>query len=203
MTTDFLALVRTQRLVPVLRAADPAAAVTRVGELVAAGCRVVELTTTVPGWDRALGHVVERFGDDHTLIGLGTVTTGEQAAAAVRLGAAFLVSPHNAPDVRAVATDAGLPFLEGAFTPSELAAAAAYGPVKLFPAHVGGPSYLKSVLTILPAGTAVIPTGGIGLADVDAYLAAGAVAVGVGSVLPVDRVALEELFGTRFADTDG
>ncbi|MQA78497.1 MAG: aldolase [Streptosporangiales bacterium] len=201
--TDFLSLARTQRLVPVLRADDPAAAVTRVAELVAAGCRVIELTTTVPGWDRALGDAVERFGADGTLIGLGTVTTQEQATSAVRLGAAFLVSPYTAPAVRAVAADAHLPFLEGAFTPSELASAAAHGPVKLFPAHVGGPTYLKSVLTILPAGTAVIPTGGIGLADVDAYLRAGAVAVGVGSVLPTDRDALEELFAARFADADG
>lgn len=200
--TDFLSVARTQRVVPVLRADDPAAAVTRVGELVAAGCRVIELTTTVPGWDRALGDAVERSGDDRTLIGLGTVTTGEQATTAVRLGATFLVSPYAAPDARAVAAEAGLPFLEGAFTPSELAAAAAHGPVKLFPAHVGGPSYLKSVLTILPAGTAVIPTGGIALADVDAYLTAGAVAVGVGSVLPTERDALEALFAARFADDD-
>lgn len=192
--TDFLAAVRAQRVLPVLRAADADAAAGRALQLIGAGCRVVELTTTIPDWSRALRHVVDEVGDG-SLVGLGTVTTAEQALRAVDIGVAFLVSPYAAPDVRTVAGDAGLPFLEGAFTPTELANAAAYGPVKLFPAHAGGPAYLASVRTILP-DVAIIPTGGVRLDDVDAYLRAGAVAAGVGSGLPDDPAALAELFAS-------
>lgn len=190
--TDFLASVRAQRVLPVLRADAADAAAARALQLVGAGCRVVELTTTIPDWPSAMRRVVDEAGDG-ALVGLGTVTTAEQALRAVDIRAAFLVSPYAAPDVRTVAGDAGVPFLEGAFTPTELANAAAYGPVKLFPAHAGGPAYLKSVRTILPEAQ-IIPTGGVRLDDVDAYLEAGAAAVGVGSGLPEDPAALAELF---------
>ncbi len=75
-----------------------------------------------------------------------------------------------------------LPFVEGGFTPAEIAAAAAHGPAKVFPAHVGGPAYVRSLLAVFPDAV-LIPTGGVRLDDVAAYRAAGALAVGVGSDL--------------------
>lgn len=193
----FLSAVRTQRILPVLRADDPEAAFARVEQLVRAGCRVVELTTTIPSWEQAVERAVGSFAGDGVFVGVGTVTTADQATRAIGLGATFLVSPFAAGDVRAAAGAADVPFLEGALTPSELAEAAKHGPVKLFPAHVGGPTYLKSVRTIL-GGADIIPTGGIGLADVDAYLAAGAVAVGLGSGFPSEPDELAGLFA-RYA----
>lgn len=195
--TVFLSAVCAQRILPVLRADDPEAAYARVERLVRAGCRVVELTTTIPNWEQAAERAVGSFAGDGVLVGVGTITTGDQATRAIGLGATFLVSPYAAADVRAAAGAAGVPFLEGAFTPSELAEAARHGPVKLFPAHVGGPAYLKSVRTVL-AGADIIPTGGIGLADVDAYLSAGAVAVGLGSGFPGEPDELAGLFA-RYA----
>jgi 2-dehydro-3-deoxyphosphogluconate aldolase/(4S)-4-hydroxy-2-oxoglutarate aldolase len=68
-------------------------------------------------------------------------------------------------------------------SPTELAAAlAAGGAAKLFPAHVGGAAYLRSILAVMP-GARIVPTGGIRLKDVPAWLDAGAFAVGVGSDL--------------------
>jgi 2-dehydro-3-deoxyphosphogluconate aldolase/(4S)-4-hydroxy-2-oxoglutarate aldolase len=116
------------------------------------------------------------------VLGAGTVTTADDARRAIDAGADFLVSPYPAEAVRAVAGQARVAFLEGGFTPGEVAAAAAQGIAKLFPAHVGGPAYLRSVLAVLP-GARIVPTGGIALSDVPAYLAAGAYAVGVGSDL--------------------
>jgi len=55
----------------------------------------------------------------------------------------------------------------------------------VFPAHVGGPAYIRSLHAVLPDAM-LVTTGGITLADVDAYLAAGAMAGGVGSGLPAD-----------------
>jgi 2-dehydro-3-deoxyphosphogluconate aldolase/(4S)-4-hydroxy-2-oxoglutarate aldolase len=190
MTTvpDLRAALAAQRVLPVLREPDPTTAVARVGALLAAGARVIELTTSTPDWLVALADCV-RLGD--ALIGMGTITTADQALAAIDVGAAFLVSPYPAPAVRAVS--AGIPFVEGGFTPGEIAAAAEFGPAKVFPAHVGGPAFLRSLRAVLPAAD-LVPTGGIGLDDVPAYLAAGALAVGVGSGLPVDPVELARVF---------
>ncbi len=192
-THPLVAALRAQRLLPVLRSPDPAAAVARVRALLAAGCRIVELTTSTPGWAGALADCRGEHGD-RALIGLGTVTRAEQATAAVEAGADFLVSPFPAPPVREVAARAGVPFVEGGFTPAEIADAAGRGPAKVFPAHVGGPKYLASLRAVLPDAV-LVPTGGISVAEAPAYLDAGAVAVGIGSGLPEEPGALARMFG--------
>jgi len=175
-----------QRVLPVLREPDAAAAIEKVAALVAAGARVIELTTTIPDWPTAL-----RASADRALIGVGTITTPTQATTAISGGAAFLVSPYPSPPVRAVAAE--IPFIEGGFTPAEIASAAVHGPAKVFPAHVGGPAFIRSLRAVLPDAM-LVPTGGITLADVDAYLAAGAMTVGVGSGLPTDPAELARVF---------
>jgi 2-dehydro-3-deoxyphosphogluconate aldolase/(4S)-4-hydroxy-2-oxoglutarate aldolase len=189
----FAAAVAGQRLLPVLRLADAPAAVARTRALLAAGCRVVELTTTTPGWPDALAGCRELGGTDGRLIGMGTVTTAAQAATAVAAGAQFLVSPFPVPEVRPVAERAGIVLVEGGFTPAEIAEAARRGPAKVFPAHVGGPSFIRSLRAILP-GARLIPTGGITAAGAGDYLDAGALAVGIGSGLPADEAGLTALF---------
>jgi 2-dehydro-3-deoxyphosphogluconate aldolase/(4S)-4-hydroxy-2-oxoglutarate aldolase len=172
--------IATARLLPVLRTPDAAGAVRAAETLLGAGLGVVELTATTPGWAGALADL--RRAHPEAVLGAGTVTTGADARRAVEAGADFLVSPYPVQAVRAFADGTGTVFLEGGFTPAEIAAASARGIAKLFPAHVGGPAYLRSVLAVLP-GARIVPTGGIGLAEVRAYLEAGAYAVGVGSDL--------------------
>jgi 2-dehydro-3-deoxyphosphogluconate aldolase/(4S)-4-hydroxy-2-oxoglutarate aldolase len=172
--------IATARLLPVLRTPDAAGAVRAAETLLGAGLGVVELTATTPGWAEALAGL--RRAHHGAVLGAGTVTTGEDAHRAVEAGADFLVSPYPAEAVRAFADETGTVFLEGGFTPAEVAAASGRGIAKLFPAHVGGPAYLRSVLAVLP-GARIVPTGGIGLGEVRDYLAAGAYAVGVGSDL--------------------
>jgi 2-dehydro-3-deoxyphosphogluconate aldolase/(4S)-4-hydroxy-2-oxoglutarate aldolase len=185
------------RLLPVLRTPDAAGAVRAAETLLDAGLSVVELTATTPGWADALRDVRGRHPE--AVLGAGTVTTDADARLAVEAGADFLVSPYPVEAVRAFAGDTGTVFLEGGFTPAEVAAASARGIAKLFPAHVGGPAYLRSVLAVLP-GARIVPTGGIGLAGVRDYLAAGAYAVGVGSDLvqaPDPAKAVRELLEAR------
>jgi 2-dehydro-3-deoxyphosphogluconate aldolase/(4S)-4-hydroxy-2-oxoglutarate aldolase len=147
--------------------------------LVEQGLDVVELTASTPGWERAVGSLGE------VLVGVGTLRTREDAERAVAAGARFLVTPCPAPDVRAVADAANVPLLEGGFTPGEVLAATDRGIAKLFPAHVGGTALLRSILALSP-GARIVPTGGIALADVPAWLDAGAHAVGIGSELRPD-----------------
>jgi 2-dehydro-3-deoxyphosphogluconate aldolase/(4S)-4-hydroxy-2-oxoglutarate aldolase len=123
-----------------------------------------------------------KAGRPDLLVGVGTVTAAATAQRALEGGADFLVSPYPAPEVREVARSAGALFIEGGFTPAEIAEAAARGPAKLFPASIGGPSYVRSLLAVLPEAR-IVPTGGIRLGEVSAYLEAGAFAVGVGSEL--------------------
>jgi len=172
---------------------------------------VIELTATTPDWpgvfaevrralaesaaaNRAAGHAAgtaDGLGG-RAVIGLGTVTDGRTAEEAIRAGAGFLVSPYPAPDVRAVADAADIPFIEGGYTPGDLAAAARAGVAKLFPAAPVGPGYLRSVLEVLPRAR-IIPTGGITVARVGEWLAAGAYAVGVGGGLASQPDAAEQL----------
>jgi 2-dehydro-3-deoxyphosphogluconate aldolase / (4S)-4-hydroxy-2-oxoglutarate aldolase len=166
------------RLLPVIRTADAAEAIDVVGRLVAAGLTVIELTATTRDWSAA----VERSRADHpdVCLGLGTVLDARTAKDAIASGAQFLVSPSLAPDVRRIAEDSDMLFIEGGQTPTELMTALENGGIaKLFPAHVGGPAYLRSFLSVAP-GAKIVPTGGIPLGQVAEWLDAGAYAVGVG-----------------------
>ena len=174
-------MLRGQRVLPVLRLPSAKEAAAAAAAMFAQGLGVVELTATTPDWALALRDA-RREAPEGALLGLGTVTNHTIARQAVQAGAQFLVSPWPAPDVREVAQSSGLPLLEGAFTPGEVAAAAGRGPVKVFPAHVGGPAYLVSLLQLMP-GADLVPTGGIALDAVPDWLRAGACAVGVGSDL--------------------
>ena len=167
------------RLLPVLRTRDAAEAVDVVGALTAAGVDVIELTTTIDGWEKAL----ERVRADHpeACVGVGTVLGADTARAAIDGGAQFLISPRLVPAVRAVAREAGIAFVEGGLTPTELMTALDEGAgiAKLFPAHTVGTQYLQSLLSVVPDAR-IVPTGGIPLTEVRAWLDAGAFAVGVG-----------------------
>jgi 2-dehydro-3-deoxyphosphogluconate aldolase/(4S)-4-hydroxy-2-oxoglutarate aldolase len=167
-------------LLPVLRVADAARAVADTEALVGCGLPSIELTATTPGWEEALRAV--RSDHPDLLLGLGTVRDLDTARRAVAIGVDFLVTPHAVAGVSGAEGVDGVPVVTGCLTPTELAAAAPAGLVKLFPAHVGGPEYLQSLLAVMPE-LAVVPTGGIEPDDVPAWLDAGAVGVGVGSAL--------------------
>ncbi|WP_026313694.1 bifunctional 4-hydroxy-2-oxoglutarate aldolase/2-dehydro-3-deoxy-phosphogluconate aldolase [Actinomadura flavalba] len=178
---NVLAEIGRAGVLPVIRRASADEAVTLCTTLLDLGAPVLELTATTPGWPDVLASV--RALAPAVPLGVGTVTDARTARDAVAAGADFLVSPYPADAVRAVADRAIVPFVEGGFTPGELAGIVRRGGVaKLFPAASGGPGHLRAVLDVLP-GARIIPTGGIAVADVPAWLAAGAFAVGVGSAL--------------------
>lgn len=114
---------------------------------------------------------------------------GAAARHASDAGAEFLVSVVAPPEVIAVGRQTSIPVIPGAFTPSEIMAALTLGVevVKLIPASVGGPGYLRALREPLPSLRAN-PTGGVDSANVHEWFAAGAVAVGVGSSLIRDVV---------------
>src|SRR4029077_18498922 len=172
--------MRRVRLIPVIRVQDGRTALELVHRLLAADLDVIEMTTTIDGWDTIIETIRDK--DPEVCVGAGTVTTPSFAARAVEVGAQFCVSPCLVPDVRTALAASDIPLMEGGLTPTEVLGAAAHGVAKLFPAHVGGVSYLRSLLAVAPHAR-IMPTGGIPLASAADWLAAGAFAVGTGSDL--------------------
>lgn len=171
------------RVVAIARAPSTEKVAAAIETVIGAGITCVELTLTMPDALSSIAALVKRFGDD-ACIGAGTVLTREQAHECIDAGAAFLVAPSLVPDVVATAIESGIPCLPGALTPSEIVAAWSSGAaaVKLFPASVGGVSYLRDVRAPLP-DIPLVPTGGVAIENVADYLRAGAVAVGLGGPL--------------------
>jgi 2-dehydro-3-deoxyphosphogluconate aldolase/(4S)-4-hydroxy-2-oxoglutarate aldolase len=205
----FLDIVRQDRLVAVIRAGSIADPRKLAAALAGAGIRCVEFTLTTEG---ALDAIREAVGSG-ALVGAGTLLDPDQAEAAIAAGAGFLVSPALRPELVEVARESDIPVVLGAFSPTEVvdgmqAGAAA---LKLFPAQVGGPGYVKDLLSPLPDAR-LIPSGGIGPDDVLGFLDAGALAVYAGSALApaaavesgdVDEIARRaERFRTRLGLPD-
>ncbi|QKW10292.1 bifunctional 4-hydroxy-2-oxoglutarate aldolase/2-dehydro-3-deoxy-phosphogluconate aldolase [Streptomyces sp. NA04227] len=179
---DLLSALEDQRLLAIVRGKDPAAALDTVLSLFRYGVGIVEVSLT--GAD-ALGVIAQARSalGPEALLGAGTVLTAQQARDAAAAGACFGVTPAVTEAVGAC-RDLGLPVLAGAVTPTEAVAAMNQGAsaVKLFPATLGGPAYLRALRDPLP-DVPFVPVGGVDAAAVRAYLAAGALAVGVGSPL--------------------
>ena len=153
------------------------------------GVRAIEITLTVPNALEVIGEVARDMGD-RILLGAGTVLDPETARAAILAGAEYIVAPTLNLDVIRTCHRYDKPVMPGAFTPTEILAAWEAGAdvVKVFPADVGGPNYLKAVLAPLPQ-VRLMPTGGVDLTTAAAFLKAGACCLGVGSAL-VDKDAV-------------
>jgi 2-dehydro-3-deoxyphosphogluconate aldolase/(4S)-4-hydroxy-2-oxoglutarate aldolase len=172
--------VLSERIIPVVRGLDATTAPVLIDALVAGGIHSIEITVEAPGGLEAIAAI---SGGEVT-VGAGTIVAIDQAARAVDAGVDFLVTPHLDLALLDWAKSNDVALIPGAFTPTEIVTAWRHEPpaIKVFPAHVGGPRYLRSLLDPYP-GLRMIPTGGVDGDNVRDYLDAGAVAVGVGSWL--------------------
>ena len=168
-----------------------AADLVRIGKgLYIGGLACVEITMTTPGALRAIEEAKEKL--DRVLMGAGTVLDGATAREAILAGARFLVTPTVEPDVIEMAHRYGVVVIPGAMTPTEILTAWELGAdmVKVFPASILGPEYLKAVHSPLPQ-IPLVPTGGITADNAGAFIKAGAAVVCAGSWL-VDKNAVAE-----------
>lgn len=181
-------VIGSTRVVAVLRAERPDQLVAVADVLVSCGIRAVEFALTTPGALEALA-VYCREAPPGSCVGAGTVLSAGAARAAIEVGAAYLVTPGFVPEVLDAAAAHGVPVLAGAYTASEVVAAhrAGAAAVKVFPAAIGGPRYIRLLRDPLP-DVPLVPTGGISLSDAPDYLAAGALAVGLGGSLIGDAL---------------
>jgi 2-dehydro-3-deoxyphosphogluconate aldolase / (4S)-4-hydroxy-2-oxoglutarate aldolase len=170
-------------LVAIVRLDDLSAAVPLTEALLRGGVKSVEFTFTNPLAGRVIEQVRSAL-DGKANVGAGTVLDPETARIAILSGAEFVVTPTlNLPTI-ALCNRYGVPTVIGAFTPTEILTAWQAGAtyVKVFPASVVGPQYLKDVRGPLPQ-VKLIPTGGVSIENAAAFIRAGASAIAVGSNL--------------------
>jgi 2-dehydro-3-deoxyphosphogluconate aldolase/(4S)-4-hydroxy-2-oxoglutarate aldolase len=124
-------------------------------------------------------------------LGIGTVKSKEEAETYVLAGADFIVSPIVNPAVAEVAKEAGLLWIPGCMTPTEIYRAQELEAeiIKLFPANILKPEFLRSILSLF-RGQKFIPTGGVEIDEknIREWYEAGVVAVGMGSKLITEEI---------------
>ena len=170
------------RLVAILRGVRPDEAVDIAAALDAAGIAIVEVPLNSPDPLDSIARIAARFGD-RLLVGAGTVRSAAQVDAIADVAGRLIVTPHAADAVVRQAKARGLLACPGCFTPTEAFAmldAGADG-LKLFPAEAASPAVLRSLRAVLPAGTAMLPVGGIDASNLAPWHAAGAAGFGIGS----------------------
>jgi 2-dehydro-3-deoxyphosphogluconate aldolase/(4S)-4-hydroxy-2-oxoglutarate aldolase len=169
--SEAASLLRAARVVPVLTIDDVGHAVPLAQALVAGGVATLEVTLRTPAGAKAAEAILAAVPE--AVVGLGTVMSARDLDLARDLGVRFAFSPGATPDLLDAAARAGIAFVPGIGTASELMAAVArgFGVVKLFPAaQLGGIGTLKALGGPFPEAR-FCPTGGIGEAELRDYLA--------------------------------
>lgn len=195
-SSTFVDALARARVMAIIRGTDGEAAVVTSLALFDEGVRFVEISLTTPGACQAIEKVRAQLPEG-AQIGAGTVLTPGDVADVEAAGAQFVVTPAVTPSIE-VAAERGLPVAAGALSPTEAWTAVQQGAsiVKLFPASIGGPAYLKAVRDPFPH-IPFLAVGGVGLAELDGYLQAGAIGVGVGSPLIGDAASGGDLAALR------
>lgn len=188
--SEVLNSIENHKGVAVLRLPDASLFEPVCEALYEGGIRILEITLTTPSAVELIARA-DRMLPEDMLIGTGTVLNGEDVSRTIDAGARFVVSPIVKKEIIETAIKNETPVMCGALTPTEIQKAWELGTdvVKVFPADLFGPNYLKSVRAPLPH-LKLMPTGGVSLTNGGEWLDAGAFAVGAGSAL-VPSAALE------------
>lgn len=176
-------LIEAGRIVAILRGAFGGREEDLTAVLLEAGITAVEVTLNSPDALATIERLARRFGTT-AAVGAGTVLRADEVKQAADAGARFIVSPNRDGAVIAATKRSNLFSLPGCFTPSEIVEALDAGAdaIKIFPANLLGPAYIKAVRAPLNDAR-LAPTGGVTPDKAREYFAAGAWAVGVGAEL--------------------
>jgi 2-dehydro-3-deoxyphosphogluconate aldolase/(4S)-4-hydroxy-2-oxoglutarate aldolase len=182
--------IEAMKVVAVIRLRDAGKLRAVVDALAAGGVRALEVTMTVPN---AIGLIREIAGSLPAgfLLGAGTVIDGDTARAVIDAGAQFVVSPVFRQEVLRACQEREIAVMPGCFSPTEILAAHDAGAdiIKVFPATMLGPQFIRDVRAPLPQ-VKLMPTGGVTIENAGEWIRAGAAAVGIGSAL-VDAGAID------------
>lgn len=179
---EILNIILSERVLAIIRMESSMNVETAIGAVVEGGINALEITSNTPGF---LQHIEKaRKTHPRTLTGAGTILNAKLARAAISAGAQFLVTPGTSVEIIQEASDAGIPVIMGAYTPTEILQASQAGAdiIKLFPAGIAGIPYMKAVMAPLD-GLKIFAVGGINADNAENWLKAGAAGIGVGSQL--------------------
>ncbi len=189
MDSRVLNSILEQKLVAVVRCDTQEQLFPIAYALLEGGISTIEVTMTVPGAIEGLGKLVREIGGE-ALVGAGTVLDRLSAVRAIEAGASFIVSPSCIEEVIKAAAERDILPVPGCFTPTEVFVALRLGcpVVKLFPASVLGPKFVREMAGPFP-GLRTVVAGGITRDNIGQFLAAGATAFALGGGL-VDKKAV-------------
>jgi 2-dehydro-3-deoxyphosphogluconate aldolase/(4S)-4-hydroxy-2-oxoglutarate aldolase len=190
-----LTRLRELRLIAVIRAASPEAALASANAVAKGGIHLLEVTFTVPDAPRVIAELAKNA---EVTVGAGTVLTPTQAVAALAAGAKFIVAPNLSTEIARTALAAGITYIPGAYTTSEIIAAREAGAhvIKVYPVGVaGGPPYIHVIRDPLP-DFPLLAAGGTTIDNMIPFLRAGCIGVGLGASLADPALAA----GGRFSE---
>ncbi|WP_161885684.1 bifunctional 4-hydroxy-2-oxoglutarate aldolase/2-dehydro-3-deoxy-phosphogluconate aldolase [Marisediminicola antarctica] len=196
MPTEFVDHLTATRLLAIIRGADAEASVAAALALLDEGFQLLEISLNTANALEVIARVV-REGPEGARIGAGTVLTIDDVKRVRDAGGSFAVTPAVAQSV-AESARLGFPVVAGAPTPTECVSAMEQGAaaIKLFPASIGGPPYLKALRDPLPS-IPFVAVGGVGVKEMVEYFEVGAIAAGLGSPLLGDAAAGGSLTALR------
>jgi len=170
-------------VVAIMRAKSSDQLLSAAEAILAGGVNAIEVTMTTPGALTVVEQAVSKFGEK-TLFGVGSVLDPETARSAILAGAQFVVCPTLNVNTIEMCLRYSVPVMPGAYTPTEILTAWEAGAsiVKVFPASVGGPGYIKAVKAPLPH-ILLSAVGGVNLENTADFIRAGCEVVGVGGEL--------------------
>lgn len=182
---EILSKIKECGLVAVVRAENEEQAERITEACIEGGVAAIELTFTVPKAHRLIEHMADRYSSsDDIIIGAGTVLDPETARTAILSGAQYVVSPHLDENILRLCNRYRVACMPGVFTPTEAVRALELGAeiLKIFPGDIATPKFIKALHGPLPQAQ-MMPSGGVSLENVEAWIKAGAVAVGAGGSL--------------------
>lgn len=189
MRQTVIEAVLEHKLIAILRAIEPDKLIPLAQALYDGGIRLLEITYSADGKvpDEVTAANIRRLVthfEGRLLIGAGTVLNAKQVRLTKEAGGLFIISPNTDEEVITETVRLGMVSMPGAFTPTEIAAAHKMGAdyVKVFPAGIVGPEYLKAVMAPL-SQIRMLAVGGIELGSMADYLKAGACGFGISSSL--------------------
>jgi 2-dehydro-3-deoxyphosphogluconate aldolase/(4S)-4-hydroxy-2-oxoglutarate aldolase len=174
--------IRASGVIGIVRARTQAIALEQAIRVISVGLPVLEVSLTTPGGLEVIEQLAH--GDHGAVVGAGTVLDAGTARSVISAGGRVIVCPTFNPDVVRVAVRHDVAVVPGCLTPTEMDSAMRLGAtaVKIFPAHTWSPAALAGLLQAMPH-LPCVPTGGVGPDNAADWIAAGAVALGVGSAL--------------------
>jgi 2-dehydro-3-deoxyphosphogluconate aldolase/(4S)-4-hydroxy-2-oxoglutarate aldolase len=186
-------------IVPSIRVSSTEDALFAAEAVSRGGIPIMEITLTVPEAIKVISHLVNRAPE--MIVGAGSVLDADTAGQCLEAGASFLSSDGFDPETVKFAVQQNVVIIPGALTPTDIIAAWKLGPdfVKVVPCgHVGGDSYIRDLKAMFPR-VPLIAAGGVNQRTAFNFIAAGAVALGIGGEL-IPREAIRRRQPDRIAE---